>query len=978
MSDLDKSNRISGSEQMTRPEEVGALSKYLGEIRKVQEAHTKLGEDNLEVFGRATGKIPEINSLSEYIEDIENQNKDTDLSTVVERIKEKPNNDLELSDFLDTPERASNEIKELDGNVVSLKKDSLDLTLSDRLETINSHDIVESLPTESVNIDINNNVNLDTNLEKLTSASNPEIVKLNESVLATPESKASEVVGLNDSILAAPESKNDLSLEELPSTNEYLINAIDNANKTLNDTELLNFAMELLDYDNSEWSNKLAVLMSTYLTGPVITPERAQEFEYKLTELAKTSSYVKLANVINEQSLVQESQKLDFGVDKKVVLSNNKEILVDVDETVELEDRDIEKLDNSAALENLNEDVVSLNNTEKVTSLDNTRVGSVSELRQIDALENEDTVTQIDRGNFEMRRLPNTRVDSISSVRSNDPTIERIKMAPFKRPELKEFKQLFKISLYDYIRDLAENKLGKTYDWVKGNILQNENGGSKTRANLVNEALAVLVLGRELTEIAFSRHRLPGHRFSKDTAGITNIGAGILSSGSFKNTISSKLGPRTLTTAVNLAKSVTKTAAGVVDKTQPINRPHTEVKVKFKNLQGESSKGSKNLLINGVGSVVDIDKGETKSFQIGNNRNNITRSNNDTIDKIIEVQKTNYYDGSERSSSTGYNFVDNYLLGEGMRITLEELCDTSEKPSSVESLAELLKNSPYITTPKKFGTISRGEYGTQTLDSNAYWEVIIEPFVCDSGTCSNGGKSFLPAFSEINTKNALEFGVRTRYNKWVPVNSFELQKTRLVTKSLGLFDGEINYPTSIEFTNELRLTIVDDQYKSWLHYFQTVSDVSVYNSRPHNKDYYKNLDCLPTAVDKSSICIANYKNLAFEIKIYIMTPQYATIRKYDLLCVLKEFSEDYRGEIDSGGTDLNVLFSIVGENPGLTNTSSEIASMLQQIPTKTKPTKEDKDKTETIPTLKKLGPGIRTVTVFDLDGVPGPRGIWNN
>jgi hypothetical protein len=30
---------------------------------------------------------------------------------------------------------------------------------------------------------------------------------------------------------------------------------------------------------------------------------------------------------------------------------------------------------------------------------------------------------------------------------------------------------------------------------------------------------------------------------------------------------------------------------------------------------------------------------------------------------------------------------------------------------------------------------------------------------------------------------------------------------------------------------------------------------------------------------------------------------------------LKDFSEEYVGEIDSSGTDLNVTFSIVGENP---------------------------------------------------------------
>ena len=53
-----------------------------------------------------------------------------------------------------------------------------------------------------------------------------------------------------------------------------------------------------------------------------------------------------------------------------------------------------------------------------------------------------------------------------------------------------------------------------------------------------------------------------------------------------------------------------------------------------------------------------------------------------------------------------------------------------------------------------------------------------------------------------------------------------------------------------------------------------------------------------------------------------MTPQYATIRKFNLLCVLKDFEETYSGDIDAGGYDLNLSFSIVGENPPLDDAGS--------------------------------------------------------
>jgi hypothetical protein len=61
------------------------------------------------------------------------------------------------------------------------------------------------------------------------------------------------------------------------------------------------------------------------------------------------------------------------------------------------------------------------------------------------------------------------------------------------------------------------------------------------------------------------------------------------------------------------------------------------------------------------------------------------------------------------------------------------------------------------------------------------------------------------------------------------------------------------------------------------------------------------------------MCTAFYKNITFKISVYVMNPQYSTLRKFSLLCVLKDFSEDYTGEVDSGGSDLSVSFSIVGE-----------------------------------------------------------------
>ena len=66
-----------------------------------------------------------------------------------------------------------------------------------------------------------------------------------------------------------------------------------------------------------------------------------------------------------------------------------------------------------------------------------------------------------------------------------------------------------------------------------------------------------------------------------------------------------------------------------------------------------------------------------------------------------------------------------------------------------------------------------------------------------------------------------------------------------------------------------------------------------------------------------------------------MNPQLNLSNKFNLLCVLKDYAEEYVGEIDSGGTDLNVTFSIVGENPDINlkkklKVSQEVISNLAQ------------------------------------------------
>ena len=427
----------------------------------------------------------------------------------------------------------------------------------------------------------------------------------------------------------------------------------------------------------------------------------------------------------------------------------------------------------------------------------------------------------------------------------------RYKMADYKLPE---FDIDYSLNPSNYLRFLAEKALP-----IKSSNPNTLINLSTVRKTLLDEALSLLLATRDMLErkTKVNRDRIPG-------GGASALSTDIAQNGLSLDTVSSAI-----SAVVSPAPEVRF----------PINRPPED--------------------------------GKTVGWEDGN-KYVLGAGNKD--DSTYKERLKDYVTGS--SGQIDYKFWDRYLAGDGIRTTLSDLCGVNpENVESVEQLKQILSDSPYYTTSKKFTTTKSGEFNIMTLDSNSYWEIVLQPYVGDL----NGCYSFLPDFREINLINKKVSGVTTGYNKWIPVSGFELMKSKLGSKSVNLFDGEINIPVSIEFTNELRLTIVDDMFKSWKLYFEKCMEVYVYNSESHHKFYYTNPSEEDkkhiTAVDKTNVCIAPYKNVTFACNIYIMTPQSETIKKFNLLVVLKDISEEFAGDIDSGGTDLSVTFSIVGERP---------------------------------------------------------------
>ena len=306
------------------------------------------------------------------------------------------------------------------------------------------------------------------------------------------------------------------------------------------------------------------------------------------------------------------------------------------------------------------------------------------------------------------------------------------------------------------------------------------------------------------------------------------------------------------------------------------------------------------------------------------------------------------------SKNREYSFRNNYLLSTGIQQTLKDLCDTDiSSIYSVEDLYDTLKKSEKTTAHAR---TADGVMNGMTLSSNHVWEITIEPYISKF----NGYRTWLPFFQEINRYNYRTHGVRTIYDKWLPITSFELQDKRLVNKTLALYAGEISYPIVMEHSNELRITICDDSFKSFKTYFDHVAEISTfesvinkegdataarldanfakrrkYDSFVFSKDISENVSVGSTyeTVDKDKFAVGMYKNLCFNICIYILTPQYSTIKKYNLLCVMKDYSIEYMGEIDSGPADVTVSFSIVGETSPMLerDLDKEMKMLLSQL-----------------------------------------------
>ena len=438
--------------------------------------------------------------------------------------------------------------------------------------------------------------------------------------------------------------------------------------------------------------------------------------------------------------------------------------------------------------------------------------------------------------------------------------------------------------------------------------------GGSLREELLRKFLYIAVEKRNQLEwmTKASRDRLPGDGDSSLLADVVR-GSGQLKG--LVNSVRNKNWRSVITSSMNILSKYSGRKEG------PTNRP------KFIDSDDVSEQYKADYEGRPAGSRYK----QTTYFEFNNHRNEEVipaTVEGETIKQhlkgVVAKRAKTFYDQfvkGKYNTNDSLDFAQKYLTGNGMLRTIGDLIGKDVPIESVEDLQQALQNSPWISTASKYTSFA-GKFKSTTLDYTANWEIRLAPYVFTPGgvsyedvVCHNNGFSYLPSIYEINVRNWYEFNKLTAYTDFVPVSAFELQHSKMTSKEIALYDGAISIPMSMEFLNELRLTFVDDIYKSWRWYFERCMKAATYNSEYHLPIFYQEDTPNITAIDQSSVAISPYKNVTFQAVLYLMTPQYEVIKKYNFLLTLKEFTEEHQGDTEASQTELTVTFSIVGEGP---------------------------------------------------------------
>ena len=200
-SNISESNKIPGSgcDTFTRPEEIQALSKYLGYIRKIQDENTQLDNELLGIPGKTTGKFPEIDKLpNEAAElDLSRENQIKSLSDkLVSLDKSSSLNKIENIEHLpDTKVTLTGDEKSesLNNKIIPLGNTDDIERLEDKRENLEVGENINNLETERLNLDITDNIELSNTKKTLDITEDIELGNTKETLDVTDDIELSNI-----------------------------------------------------------------------------------------------------------------------------------------------------------------------------------------------------------------------------------------------------------------------------------------------------------------------------------------------------------------------------------------------------------------------------------------------------------------------------------------------------------------------------------------------------------------------------------------------------------------------------------------------------------------------------------------------------------------------------------------------------------------------------------------------------------------
>ena len=826
----------------TSPEDIAALGKFLRKVKEKQEEVVTLQEDNLALPERDVrdGNIKDLKDHQQLVKTevigIDDLNKQIINLTLSEKIElEKKVSPLEEKELID---KLPDESERISPSEVPLKGDKSLLRVKENLSLENKKEellIKEniSLSDKSEKIEDNQKVELDDENEKLRA---PEDLQLDNS---KEELKEGEEVKLSDKISKLSESQQiELETKKSQITNDMDI--------PLEDEKSLLEGDQQVDLEDEK----------SLLSGDLEIP---LEDEKSLLE--------------GDQSVDLEDERSQITDDRDIQLSNDSSKISDPSQVSLDEDRFNIKSPDEVPLEDESSPLTPPASESEITSYLKNYTGYSAGMKYLMNLSGENVqLTQEEKKSLEeIKKYVGLASGDDQTAAKYQVTVDSLKkmgtwgekFAAYLTAILnrnKNFRSIIPYSdidlLYSAITSWEDKETGLKFKY--GLAEDNQEGSSakvveptdlyKYSRDLKNEEkvgnlredLKKIIDNKQVKELwdessheAFSIGKGESLRIPESKLPEFNWKSGIKIGSILRYTVEETIGKlhKPELTGITRQELIDATLSSLIIARRALEKLTKTEKHRLPGTGNSYVNEAKSIIENGVN-----EKSAIKAYQI------LFKKENNQLNVPV-VEEGRIFDPWDKDKNTvwekGYSYAGNYNIDldkkiySGLKVTLQDLTDINKFDDKILSnyndFLQAIKTSKIISTANLF-TATEGSPRIMTLDSNHVWEVTLEPYLGPE----NGNISFLPAYREINQINEQTHGFKTSWGKWIPFTSYELNIKKLVSKTVALYDGEISYPTGMEFTNELRLTIADDQYKSWKIYFEEVMKCMAYLSRPHS------------------------------------------------------------------------------------------------------------------------------------------------